>query len=57
MKIRNDKLDNSIEGVIRTKIVCLLDCPNCQSKLKLIEQIRDDNTVQGQLLVEERTKK
>jgi len=47
-------MDNRSTGKIRTKIVCLIDCPKCGLKLKLTEQIKDDNTVKGELLIEGR---
>jgi len=47
----NHFMDNRPKGIIRTKLIVLIDCPNCHSKLKLLEQIKDNGTVKGELLI------
>ena len=51
MKYTPIEMNDISTGVIRTKIVCLIDCPKCHTSMKLIEQIKDDGTVKGELLV------
>ena len=46
-------MDNRSTGLVRTKIICLIDCPKCHAKLRLQEHIYDDSTVKGELLVME----
>lgn len=51
MEIKKIPMDDRVDGTLRTKIVCILDCPNCQAKLKLTEQIFDNSKAKGELLI------
>ena len=51
MKYKKIPMNDISVGEIRTKVVVLLDCPRCHCTFKLVEQIKDDSTVKGELLV------
>ena len=49
--IKPIQMNDKKTGKIRTKIICILDCPNCGCSMELTESIKDDGIATGQLLV------